>query len=65
MKRNLWIIVGALIAIGFVILLALQFLDAKRCYDAGGVVVAPMMRDQGCYMPKTTDENTDNADVTK
>ena len=50
-KNMGWLVLGALLLIGFIAGLVWKVIDIERCRDAGGIIVAPLMRDQHCAMP--------------
>ena len=52
MRRLAYLVLGALIATLLVGAIISNLSDIDRCYDEGGIVVAPFLRGQDCVMPK-------------
>ena len=54
--RRYYLIVGVAFVIGAVAMLIWKAVEVERCYDDGGIIVAPLMRDQECFMPRTEED---------
>ena len=55
-KRRAMIALFALVLIGIPIAFVWTIIDIQRCYDRGGVYVAPFMRGQHCAEAEPTKE---------
>ena len=52
-KRRALIALTALFVIGIPVAIVWTMIDIQRCYDNGGIYVAPFKRGQHCAMPTT------------